>query len=87
DKIESLVTFPIDHLDMTKYVLSHISDPQQQQLNSGQAFSETQGADNLSTSYRLYAVANHYGTLTGGHYTANVFNGHLDEWNNFDDTR
>ncbi|KAJ2700737.1 ubiquitin-specific protease doa4 [Coemansia sp. IMI 209128] len=40
-----------------------------------------------STSYNLYAVANHFGTLSGGHYTASVFNGHRGLWNYFDDTR
>ncbi|KAJ2490733.1 ubiquitin-specific protease doa4 [Coemansia sp. RSA 2050] len=40
-----------------------------------------------STSYNLYAVANHFGTLSSGHYTASVFNGHRGLWNYFDDTR
>ncbi|KAJ1783704.1 ubiquitin-specific protease doa4 [Coemansia sp. RSA 2167] len=40
-----------------------------------------------STMYNLYGVANHFGTLSGGHYTASVFNGLRDQWNYFDDTR
>ncbi|KAJ1718415.1 ubiquitin-specific protease doa4, partial [Coemansia biformis] len=40
-----------------------------------------------STVYNLYAVANHFGTLSSGHYTASVFNGLRDQWNYFDDTR
>ncbi|KAI9503111.1 hypothetical protein BX070DRAFT_224763 [Coemansia spiralis] len=40
-----------------------------------------------STSYNLYGVANHFGTLSGGHYTASVFNGLRGQWNYFDDTR
>ncbi|KAI7824011.1 hypothetical protein BX661DRAFT_145194 [Kickxella alabastrina] len=40
-----------------------------------------------TTSYNLYAVANHYGTLSSGHYTASVFNGLRGQWNYFDDTR
>ncbi|KAJ2863366.1 ubiquitin-specific protease doa4 [Coemansia asiatica] len=39
------------------------------------------------TGYNLYAVANHYGTLSAGHYTASVFNGLRGQWNYFDDTR
>ncbi|KAJ1818560.1 ubiquitin-specific protease doa4 [Coemansia sp. RSA 2598] len=39
------------------------------------------------TGYNLYAVANHYGTLSAGHYTASVFNGLRRQWNYFDDTR
>ncbi|CAO3601353.1 unnamed protein product [Absidia cylindrospora] len=38
-------------------------------------------------NYDLYAVSNHYGSLTGGHYTACVRNGYRGEWHNFDDTR
>ncbi|KAJ1950231.1 ubiquitin-specific protease doa4 [Linderina macrospora] len=40
-----------------------------------------------STAYNLYAVANHFGTLSGGHYTASVFNGLRQNWNYYDDTR
>ncbi|KAJ2598765.1 ubiquitin-specific protease doa4 [Coemansia sp. RSA 1721] len=39
------------------------------------------------TRYNLYAVANHYGSLSAGHYTASVFNGLRGQWNYFDDTR
>ncbi|KAJ1723576.1 ubiquitin-specific protease doa4 [Coemansia erecta] len=39
------------------------------------------------TGYKLYAVANHYGSLSAGHYTASVFNGLRGQWNYFDDTR
>ncbi|KAJ2470656.1 ubiquitin-specific protease doa4 [Coemansia sp. RSA 2322] len=38
-------------------------------------------------AYNLYAVANHFGSLSGGHYTASVFNGFRQEWSYFDDTR
>ncbi|ORX70337.1 cysteine proteinase [Linderina pennispora] len=37
--------------------------------------------------YNLYAVANHFGTLSGGHYTASVFNGLRQNWSYYDDTR
>ncbi|KAJ2806984.1 ubiquitin-specific protease doa4 [Coemansia guatemalensis] len=40
-----------------------------------------------SSMYNLYAVANHFGTLSGGHYTASVFNGFRGQWNYYDDTR
>ncbi|PIA14636.1 cysteine proteinase [Coemansia reversa NRRL 1564] len=42
---------------------------------------------NQSSMYNLYAVANHFGTLSGGHYTASVFNGFRGQWNYYDDTR
>ncbi|KAJ2315253.1 ubiquitin-specific protease doa4 [Coemansia sp. RSA 2705] len=44
-------------------------------------------AEHTSTMYNLYGVANHFGTLSSGHYTASVFNGLRDQWNYFDDTR
>ncbi|TPX43046.1 hypothetical protein SeMB42_g04876 [Synchytrium endobioticum] len=37
--------------------------------------------------YNLYAVANHFGGLNGGHYTAMVRNGYRGEWYSFDDAR
>lgn len=37
--------------------------------------------------YRLYGVANHYGTLKGGHYTAYVKRGRMYGWCQFDDTK
>lgn len=37
--------------------------------------------------YRLYGVANHFGTLKGGHYTAYVKRGKAFGWCHFDDTR
>ncbi|KAJ3063307.1 ubiquitin-specific protease doa4, partial [Podochytrium sp. JEL0797] len=40
-----------------------------------------------SQLYDLYAVSNHTGTLTGGHYTATVHNSSKKQWYNFSDTR
>ncbi|KAJ2711178.1 ubiquitin-specific protease doa4 [Coemansia spiralis] len=40
-----------------------------------------------STRYTLYAVANHYGSLSSGHYTASVYSKPRDQWSHFDDTR
>ncbi|KAI9342843.1 hypothetical protein BDR26DRAFT_259752 [Obelidium mucronatum] len=40
-----------------------------------------------SQVYDLYAVSNHTGTLTGGHYTATVHNNSKKAWYNFSDTR
>ena len=90
DKLESLVTFPIRNLDMTKYILPFVTEqlqPQQYPTTTTTTTVPTSDDNSNSTRYRLYAISNHYGTLTGGHYTANVFSGHRNEWNNFDDTR
>lgn len=37
--------------------------------------------------YKLYAVINHYGGLSGGHYTAYVKNAFKNNWHEFDDSR
>ncbi|KAH3764781.1 ubiquitin carboxyl-terminal hydrolase 15 [Pelomyxa schiedti] len=41
---------------------------------------------NESFIYDLYAVSNHIGTMTGGHYTAIAKNKDSDRWINFDDS-
>lgn len=70
EKLETDVTFPTRHLDMSGYLMAD-------------ALKQTR-----DTTYNLYAVANHFGrTLSSGHYTASVFNGHRGQWNYFDDTR
>ncbi|KAJ2137738.1 ubiquitin-specific protease doa4 [Coemansia sp. RSA 678] len=47
----------------------------------------TFGAGEQSTLYNLYAVANHFGSMSSGHYTASVSDGLNGQWNHFDDTR
>ncbi|KAJ1855816.1 ubiquitin-specific protease doa4 [Coemansia sp. RSA 1822] len=47
----------------------------------------TFGEGEQSTSYNLYAVANHFGSMSSGHYTASVSDGLNGQWNHFDDTR
>ena len=40
-----------------------------------------------NTTYQLYGVSNHYGTLGGGHYTAFCKHVYSDMWYNFDDSQ
>ncbi|KAL5110354.1 Ubiquitin carboxyl-terminal hydrolase 2 [Taenia crassiceps] len=40
-----------------------------------------------NTSYRLYAVSNHSGSVFGGHYTASCLHPKLGAWFEFNDTR
>ncbi|KAJ2741363.1 ubiquitin-specific protease doa4 [Coemansia sp. BCRC 34490] len=72
EKLENNILFPTRNLYMDRYTIPNV---QQQQQTGG------------STCYNLYGVANHFGTLSGGHYTASVFNGLRGQWNYFDDTR
>jgi ubiquitin carboxyl-terminal hydrolase 4/11/15 len=65
DKLDTVVDFPIESLDMTKHVLGH-------------------DASKGPLIYDLYAVSNHYGSLSFGHYTAYAKNG--DQWYYYDDS-
>lgn len=67
DKIDTLVKFPVENLDMSKYVLN----PEQRSKKS--------------LMYNLIGVANHFGGLGGGHYTAFAKNSVLNGWYSFDD--
>ena len=44
------------------------------------------GNDKESLIYDLYAVSNHFGSLSGGHYTAFSQNVITKKWYEFDDT-
>ena len=64
-KLGNLVNFPIENLDMEKYII----------------YNEKKVNNNL---YDLFAVANHYGGLNGGHYISyckNFLNNKLFEFN------
>ena len=66
DKLDILVDFPLQSLDMGEYLLNN--------------------PNNDSKIYDLIAVANHYGGLGGGHYTAYAKNCHTGGWHYFDDS-
>lgn len=61
DKLNTFIDYPMQNLDLTKYVLGG---------------SEASRVPNADTSqrylYDLYAVTNHFGTLSGGHCTSVV---------------
>uniref|UniRef100_A0A6G1SB64 Ubiquitin carboxyl-terminal hydrolase n=1 Tax=Aceria tosichella TaxID=561515 RepID=A0A6G1SB64_9ACAR len=67
DKIDTLVEFPVEGLDMSSYV--HNPDQKKQEL----------------VNYDLIGVANHFGGLGGGHYTAYAKNATQNAWYSFDD--
>jgi ubiquitin carboxyl-terminal hydrolase 4/11/15 len=64
-KNNKTVTFPIEGLDMSSYVLG----PQEKPI-----------------IYDLYAVSNHFGSMSFGHYTAYAKNPIDNCWYNFDDS-
>ncbi|CCE80099.1 Piso0_003197 [Millerozyma farinosa CBS 7064] len=73
DKINMVVDFPIEGLDMSPFVAS------------GQADNASAARSDLL--YDLIAVDNHYGGLGGGHYTASVKNFRDGKWYYFNDSR
>ncbi len=42
--------------------------------------------DKINYTYDLFAVSNHYGGISGGHYTAYAFNNLLNKWYEFNDS-
>ncbi|KAI9490566.1 hypothetical protein BDB00DRAFT_875163 [Zychaea mexicana] len=72
NKLETMVDCPTRNLDLSKYVPSSMIPP---------------NTERPSFKYDLYGVSNHYGSLTGGHYTAAVRDGYQGDWHYFDDTR
>jgi len=58
-KLNTFINFPLYDLDMSEYV----------------CFPEMlTGKDKKEHCYDLYGIVNHYGSMTGGHYTAYVKN-------------
>ena len=62
-RINSLIDFPIEDLDLSKYVC---------------------GYNEKSYVYDLFGICNHYGSVSGGHYSAFVKN-YKKEWIHYDD--
>ena len=76
DKLDDVVNFPIEGLDMTRRI---------EMTKSNGSVSEAVEED--GQIYDLFAVDNHYGGLGGGHYTAYAKNFVDDKWYYFDDSR
>ncbi|XP_069124188.1 ubiquitin carboxyl-terminal hydrolase 31-like [Argopecten irradians] len=89
-KLESLIEFPVNGLDMSKHIMrpngecdlqrvSMNQTPQQQRVHQGEH------RDNMT--YDLYGVCNHDGSMLGGHYTAFCKNPLDGEWYKFNDSK
>jgi ubiquitin carboxyl-terminal hydrolase 8 len=57
DKLNTFIDYPVHDLDLTRFVLGTSSDlaDSQKEVHTGKFL------------YDLYAVTNHFGTLSGGH--------------------
>ena len=71
DKIHAMVDFPLTALDLRKYLPA--------------AGGDGGGGDGSYPLYDLYAVSNHMGSLSGGHYTAFCRHEASGQWLHFDD--
>ena len=84
DKLETLVNFPLDGLDMSAHYgrcnsYSHTEEPRNTFVD-----------ESVPAEYDLFAVVNHYGRMGFGHYTAFARNWNEREisgdWQQFDDS-
>jgi ubiquitin C-terminal hydrolase len=56
DKLNTFIDYPMQNLDLTKYVLGGTAGSKSPQPEKSEKY-----------LYDLYAVTNHFGTLSGGH--------------------
>ncbi|PFH50295.1 hypothetical protein AMATHDRAFT_4113 [Amanita thiersii Skay4041] len=72
DKIDTFVDYPTKSLDLTNYMPPPLPPGvDKKQLNGGAPMSPDDPRTQLPPyRYELYAVTNHYGNLSSGHYTA-----------------
>lgn len=102
DKLNVMVDFPLEGLDLTKRVegVKAVRRVQTEAEENGEELSESMlgsgilrpledNDDAVATDhpiYDLYAVDNHFGGLGGGHYTAYAKSPADGQWYNFDDS-
>lgn len=97
NKLETFVTYPVNEvLDMTPYwpdVGSKINENSTMSIEKEQELLKSFPVRNQTPpfKYKLFGVANHFGNLTTGHYTAYVYK-HSDSkkkrnWCYFDDSK
>ncbi|KAI8612026.1 hypothetical protein BC830DRAFT_1039718, partial [Chytriomyces sp. MP71] len=85
NKIDALVDFPVNGLDLSKFV---IGKEWMREMHAKENGSELDSLvdDDGELIYDLFAVSNHFGGLGGGHYTAYAKNAIDKQWYNFDDS-
>ncbi|EGN91818.1 hypothetical protein SERLA73DRAFT_66796 [Serpula lacrymans var. lacrymans S7.3] len=71
DKIETVVDFPLRTLDLTNYMPPPLPPGMDKgNMNGANLSTEDPRMQTPPYKYDLYGVTNHFGTLSGGHYTA-----------------
>ncbi|CUA70676.1 ubiquitin carboxyl-terminal hydrolase 8 [Rhizoctonia solani] len=84
DKLETLVEFPLKDLDLTNYMPPPLT-PNMDKDGLERFSSQDPRAQIPPYKYELYGVANHFGSLSSGHYTAFVKS--RGKWMYCDDSR
>ena len=67
DKLETLVEFPIKDLDLTNYMPPPLLDQEQSYAKSINDLRDDPSQQVPPYKYDLFAVTNHYGSLSSGH--------------------
>ncbi|OXG79192.1 ubiquitin carboxyl-terminal hydrolase 4/11/15 [Cryptococcus neoformans var. grubii Br795] len=86
DKLDNLVHFPIDGLDLEDRI-GERQVAKTLKLNGEDVEAYGIEDDGEPLLYDLYAVDNHFGGMGGGHYTAFCRNQVDNQWYNYDDSR
>ncbi|XP_072029895.1 ubiquitin carboxyl-terminal hydrolase 43-like [Amphiura filiformis] len=92
-KLNTLVEFPLNNLNMEQYIERRQPSPQAATLASLTGWSpwrqnhRRRSNNAVDCMYDLYAVCNHMGSLNGGHYTAFCKNPTDSLWYDFDDAK
>ncbi|KAI9887730.1 MAG: ubiquitin-specific protease doa4 [Watsoniomyces obsoletus] len=87
EKNNSFIDFPLTGLDLTPYSVPPLPASEARQV-AAQYGPGLVAPDNRTTppfEYDAYGVVEHYGTLSGGHYTALVRGAGVGEWFDFND--
>ncbi|WVQ75606.1 hypothetical protein IAR50_005234 [Cryptococcus sp. DSM 104548] len=86
DKLDNLVNFPIDGLDLENRI-GERKLAKTLKMDGEDVTEYGIEGDDEPLLYDLYAVDNHFGGMGGGHYTAFCRNRVDGEWYNYDDSR
>jgi ubiquitin carboxyl-terminal hydrolase 4/11/15 len=81
EKINDVIHFPIEGLDLRKYVLGYPPKKLGIEREIGRCDEDQmEGDEEKNLIYDLYAVSHHMGGLGGGHYTATCKNSLNNKW-------
>lgn len=87
DKNSTMIDFPLKRLDLTPFTVPSLSaqDAREAEAKYGSAILEPQHETSPPFEYDAYGVVQHFGTLTGGHYTALIRTDPRGHWMEYND--